>query len=62
MSIELLRDREVAQILSVAVSTVWEYANSGTIPKPMKIGGSTRWVRSEIEAVLAERMSYRGSV
>lgn len=61
MSIELMKDREVAVMLSIAVSTVWEYANQGVIPRPMKIGCSTRWVRSEIEHILKERLASRTS-
>ena len=59
MSVKLLKDREVAEMLSVAVSTVWEYAKTGVIPKPMKIGCSTRWVRSEIETVLTDQIGAR---
>ena len=61
MPIELMKDREVAVMLSIAVSTVWEYANQGLIPRPMKIGCSTRWVRSEIEAVLKANLIRRAS-
>ena len=59
MSLELMKDREVAAMLSIAVSTVWDYANNGVIPKPMKIGSSTRWVRNEIELVLSEKLRAR---
>ncbi|SHK38545.1 transcriptional regulator, AlpA family [Shimia gijangensis] len=56
MPLELMKDREVAAMLSIAVSTVWDYASNGVIPKPLKIGGSTRWVRDEIEIVLQEHI------
>ena len=52
MPIELLKDRDVAKMLGVAISTVWHYSKTGVIPEPMKIGHSTRWVRAEIEEVL----------
>lgn len=61
MPLDLIKDREVANVLSVAVSTVWDYARTGVIPKPIKIGCSTRWVRSEIEIVIQERLATRQS-
>ena len=48
----LLADREVAALLDCGRSTVWRWSAEGTIPKPMKIGGMSRWRQSEIEAVI----------
>lgn len=31
-------------------STVWRWAKAGEFPKPVKIGGATRWLVSELDA------------
>ena len=49
----LLPVAEVAELLGVSIPSVWRYAANGTIPKPIKLGGATRWRRSEIEALIA---------
>lgn len=43
-------DRDLAEILGCARSTVWRHAADGLIPKPIKLGGITRF---DLEAVLA---------
>ncbi|NOD67602.1 helix-turn-helix domain-containing protein [Ruegeria sp. HKCCD7303] len=48
MPAEYLKDQEVADLLGIGKSTVWKYIHEGVLPKPVKIGGSTRWRRSEI--------------
>lgn len=50
----LLTDREAAAILGCARSSVWRWASEGILPKPMKIGGMSRWRQSTIEAVIAK--------
>jgi predicted DNA-binding transcriptional regulator AlpA len=56
----LLSDREVGIILGLSRATVWRRVSDGTLPKPVKIGGLTRWVSSEIEAVVLRAMAGRG--
>lgn len=55
----LLSVKETAQTLGCSVATVWRRVADGTISKPVKIGGMTRWPESEItaliESVKAER-------
>ena len=46
----LLRDSDVAQLLGIGKSTVWREAKEGRLPSPIKIGGTTRWVRAQIIA------------
>lgn len=42
---------EVARLLSLGVRTVWKLsAEDGAFPRPVKIGGATRWHRSAVEA------------
>ncbi|GIT88481.1 AlpA family transcriptional regulator [Roseobacter sp. OBYS 0001] len=48
---QLISVKEVATTLSLSVPTVWRQAKAGALPSPIKIGGSTRWRRSDIEAI-----------
>ncbi|MBB5501545.1 AlpA family transcriptional regulator [Paraburkholderia sp. MM5384-R2] len=45
-------DTVVAGLCGCNVSTVWERAKRGALPKPIKIGGSTRWNVGELRALL----------
>ena len=40
----------VAILLGVSVRTVWRLVSSKVLPKPVRIGGSTRWFESDLEA------------
>ena len=46
----LLREREVAQLLGVSRSTVARMADRGVLER-IKLGGTTRYRRSDIEAL-----------
>lgn len=46
----LLTSQDVAERLSISERSVWRLSSSGQIPKPVKVGGSTRWRVSDIEA------------
>jgi excisionase family DNA binding protein len=50
---ELLTARDVAARLSIGVSTLWRQVKRGNLPAPIRIGGSTRWRRADIEALTA---------
>ena len=45
---ELLSVGQVAELLSIGVRTVWRLTSSGELPRPVKIGGATRWRRAEL--------------
>lgn len=45
----LLKDTQVAELLSVSRPTIWRWLQAGILPKPIKLSGSTRWLLSEIE-------------
>jgi len=49
----LLTVKEVAQALRVSVATVWRWSAAGELPPPIKICGSTRWRRADIETLIA---------
>ncbi|SHJ24259.1 helix-turn-helix transcriptional regulator [Wenxinia saemankumensis] len=55
----LIRDRTAADLLGVSVSTVWRWASEGTIPGPIRIANTSRWRRSEIEAVINRAAAER---
>lgn len=42
--------KEVAAYFGCGVATVWRHTKEGNLPTPVKIGGMTRWRRSDIEA------------
>ena len=50
----LLRATDVAELLSMNVSTVWRNVRAGKLPAPIKVCGSTWWRRSVIEAPFAD--------
>jgi predicted DNA-binding transcriptional regulator AlpA len=54
---DLLDRRAVCRLLGgsrpINASTIYRLIRRGLLPRPLKLGGSSRWVRSEIEAVLA---------
>lgn len=55
----LLSDKALARYLGVHVATVWRRVQDGTLPKPIKVGGCTRWSREEIDAVIRRELGRR---
>ena len=55
----LLIAREGAIILQISVPTFWRRVADGTIPKPVKLGGLSRWPKSEILAVIETAKAAR---
>lgn len=45
----LVSDREAAGMLSIGRSTFWREVKAGNLPKPVKIGGVTRWRVSDLQ-------------
>ena len=45
----LLSASELSSMLGVAKCTIWTWHSGGKIPRPVKIGRTTRWKRREIE-------------
>lgn len=56
---ECLTLRDVMALTKRGKTAIWDSVAKGRFPKPVKIGGSTRWVRSEVEAWLAGLMAKR---
>lgn len=55
----LLTVREAAALFAVSVPTFWRRVADGTIPKPLKLGRTSRWVRSELLAVIEALKAQR---
>ncbi|MCC6970887.1 MAG: helix-turn-helix domain-containing protein [Phycisphaerales bacterium] len=55
----LLRARDVAALLAISVRCVWRLAASGDLPRPIRLGGSTRWRAHELEEFIARGAANR---
>lgn len=55
----LIRDAEGAAMMGCSKATFWRRVADGTIPPAIKIGGTSRWRMSEIEAVIAKAEEQR---
>ena len=55
----LLSDKESSEVLGCARSTFWRWVAEGIVPKPLKIGGMSRWKQSEIHGVIAQADAER---
>jgi excisionase family DNA binding protein len=49
----LLNSREVADLIGASPRTIVRLADSGRMPRPIKVGALTRWRRSELDAWIA---------
>ena len=60
-SSELLNRRDVcAYFGGINPSTLYRGIKAGRFPRPVRIGGSSRWLRQECEAVLRGLIDGRG--
>lgn len=59
MTDPLLTAREGAILLQISVPTFWRWAANGTLPKPVKLGGMSRWPQSELLAVVEAAKAKR---
>ncbi|WP_278921939.1 helix-turn-helix transcriptional regulator [Pseudophaeobacter profundi] len=55
----LLKVSEAANILSISVPSFWRRVADGSVPRPIKLGSSSRWLCSEILAVIEEAKARR---
>ncbi|HRQ74430.1 MAG TPA: helix-turn-helix domain-containing protein [Phycisphaerales bacterium] len=56
---QLLTVDEVAQRLAVSTRSVWRYVSDQKIPKPVKVGGISRFVEAEIDRFVDRLMRER---
>ena len=50
---ELLTTAQAAKLCGLGERTFWRHAHSGAAPAPVRIGGSTRYRRSDLLAWIA---------
>jgi predicted DNA-binding transcriptional regulator AlpA len=55
----LISDLETATLLGCSRATVWRRVADGALPQPVKFGGLTRFVLSEVHARIAGAMAIR---
>ena len=59
LGIILVNDREAAELLGISRATLWRHSRSGVLPAPLRIGGATRWRRSELVDVVDRACAKR---
>ncbi len=55
----LISDVEAAEILGCSRSTIWRRVADDTLPRPIRLGGLSRFVLSEISARIESAMAAR---
>ena len=55
----LISDIEVAKLLGCSRATIWRRVKDRALPQPIRIGGTTRWVHDEIDAVIDRAKNER---
>ena len=58
----LLDVKAVAALFQSSPATIWRRVNDGTMPRPVRIGGMTRWARDEIDGVIDRAKLARDEV
>ena len=56
---QLINVRTVAEMLGISLRQVWRLNATGRLPKPIRLGGSVKWRRSEILAWLGQNCPAR---
>ena len=46
---KMLDVNAVAILLGASVRTIWRLVATKVLPKPVRVGGSTRWFESDVE-------------
>ena len=55
----LASDKTVAKMIDGSRATVWRRVKDHTLPQPIKVGGLTRWVVSEVREAIEKRIAIR---
>lgn len=55
----LVSDKEAAAWIGISRATFWRRVADGTLPKPIRICGATRWWRTELLEALAHLSKSR---
>lgn len=59
MAEQLLPRREVEKRVGLGRSAIYERMADGKFPKPVKLGGTSAWVESEVDRWVAARIRDR---
>lgn len=46
--------QNVCDIFKCGQSTIWRWVASGTFPKPLKIGGTSRWTHAAVAETISK--------
>ena len=57
----LLKASEAAEMLAISEPTLWRHVKMGKLPKPLKLGASSRWPQSEILDVIEQAKASRAA-
>ena len=52
MEPQLLRLREVRTMIGLSAATIYRNVAAGTFPRPVKVGGASRWRLSDLQVWL----------
>lgn len=55
-SVTLMSIRDITETLQRSRASVYRDIKNGDFPKPMKIGGSSRWHPSQVEGFIEARL------
>jgi len=59
---QLINRREVCRMFGgINPATLYRHIRQGKLPKPVKVGGSSRWLLSECQAALQAMVDGRAS-
>ncbi|WP_148245179.1 helix-turn-helix transcriptional regulator [Enterobacter asburiae] len=56
MNIYLIDLKEVCRAVGFQKTAIYKWMNASEFPKSIKIGSSVRWVSTEVEAWIAEKV------
>lgn len=57
----LLTAKESARLLGLSIPTFWRRVADGTVAQPIKLGGLSRWPRSEVLDVIERAKAARAA-
>lgn len=50
----LIRAADAARMVSISTRTLWRLVSANQFPAPVRVGGSTRWRRADVERWIAD--------
>lgn len=58
----LLDMKEVCRLLSRSPASIYRDITRGAFPRPVKLGGSSRWRLSDVNAIIEKGMPIDGKI